>query len=228
VDGGALVFWNAPANDGSSPITGYTVTVRQSGTLLRTVTLGVTDFTVLTGLTNGVSYDVAIAARNLIGTGATASLVVVPSTVTASPVVSSVPTPVVGAVVDTGGQNVKRDLQVNFATRRLVFVEGDLVFCMGAQAILQDVWLALGFFEGEWFLDETVGVPYFQAILVKGPNMDQVRSIYREKILSRRGVLTVLALTLDLDRPARTLAVAFRLNTDVGQLASSRVTRIGG
>lgn len=227
LDGGALVFWNPPVDDGNSAILGYTVTLSQSGTLLRTFTLGVTDFVVLSGITNGVSYDVAIVARNAIGAGGGATVSVVSAPAVAGPVVSSI-VPAAPTVLDTGAQFVKRDLQIDFTNRRLVLVEGDLVFATAGQAILQDVWLALGFLQGEWFLDETVGVPMFQKILVKGANLEEIKAIYRAKIVSRRGVKTVLALDLVLDRAARTLKVSFRINSDVGALASSRTTRIGG
>lgn len=228
LDGGALVFWNRPDNDGYSAITGYTVTLSQGGTLLRTLMLGVTDFTVLTGLTNGVTYDVTVKARNSVGVGPAATLSAVAAPAVAATLVSSVIPPVFPTSTDNGAQLVKRDLQIDFVTRRLVFVEGSPVFTTGAQAILQDVWLALGFMEGEWFLDQTVGVPMFRKILVKGVSLEEVKAIYRAKIISRKGINSVLTLDLDFDRSARTLRVAFRASTDVGQLASTRTTRIGG
>lgn len=58
------LVWSAPSSDGSSPITGYTVTVAPGGA---THTTAVTSLNV-TGLTNGTAYTFTITATNLIGT----------------------------------------------------------------------------------------------------------------------------------------------------------------
>lgn len=227
MDGAALVFWNVPADDGNASLVGYTVTVRQTGTLLQTLTLGVTDFAVVSGLTNGLAYDIRVAARNTVGAGPSASVTVVPAPARANAAVTG-PVLVAPSATPTGGENVKRDLEIDFTTKHLRFVEGGLVFATAGQAILQDVWLALGFFQGEWFLDLAVGVAYFRSILVKNPDLEKIRGIYRDKILSRLGVRSVLALHLAMDTTQRGLAVSFRINTDVGQLASARTLAIGG
>jgi murein DD-endopeptidase MepM/ murein hydrolase activator NlpD len=61
--------WAAPVSNGSSPITGYTVTSSAGPTL----SLGVTGGTTLTGLKNGTTYRFTVAAVNAIGTGAAAT-----------------------------------------------------------------------------------------------------------------------------------------------------------
>ena len=48
--------------------------------------------------------------------------------------------------------------------------------------IRQQVMLRLGFFKGEWFLDEETGLPWYEEILVKNPNMIRVRDIFRTAI----------------------------------------------
>ena len=62
--------WTAPASDGGSAITGYSVQYTPAGGSATTVSTGSTSTSyTLTGLTNGTAYTVAVAAVNAIGTG---------------------------------------------------------------------------------------------------------------------------------------------------------------
>jgi len=64
--GTVSLSWAPPISNGSSPITGYTVTPA-SGTA---VSLGATTSTTVTGLANGTTYRFTVAAVNAVGAGA--------------------------------------------------------------------------------------------------------------------------------------------------------------
>jgi hypothetical protein len=66
----ASVTWLAPASDGGSPITGYTVTVNTQPARSQS---SVGTSTVFTGLINGTSYRFTVTATNLIGSGPASS-----------------------------------------------------------------------------------------------------------------------------------------------------------
>ena len=84
--------------------------------------------------------------------------------------------------------------------------------------IRQQVMLRLGFFRGEWFLDEERGVPWYEEILIKNPNLIRIREIFRDAILSVSGIREVTYLDLRFSAYARTLDVNFRASTDLGEL----------
>jgi hypothetical protein len=66
-DGQAMVSWTAPASDGGSPVTGYSVVAVQDPT--RTVTVGNVLAATVAGLTNRTDYSFTVRAMNAAGTG---------------------------------------------------------------------------------------------------------------------------------------------------------------
>lgn len=82
--------------------------------------------------------------------------------------------------------------------------------------LAQSVKTRLLHFQGENYLDTRTGVPWFQAILRKSPNLVRVRGLLRSAILSVPGIASVPFLDLDLDRASRTLTVSWAAVTDTG------------
>ncbi|NUR05768.1 MAG: choice-of-anchor D domain-containing protein [Nocardioidaceae bacterium] len=91
----ATVNWTAPASDGGSAITGYSVRVVDAATnaqvgVLRPAGAAATSL-VVTGLTNGTSYRFQVRADNAIGSGAFSALsaAVTPATTPGAPVIGN-------------------------------------------------------------------------------------------------------------------------------------------
>jgi predicted RNA-binding protein with TRAM domain len=91
-DQAVTINWATPASDGASPITGYVVYVRQSGTIVVQDIVSATTFTdTVSGLTNGLTYAVSVAAMNAVGQGPeSAPLLLTPSAGPSAPTIDSV------------------------------------------------------------------------------------------------------------------------------------------
>jgi hypothetical protein len=96
----ATVSWLAPAGNGGSAITGYSVQVVTGG-FARTVSVtGTGTSTTVTGLANGTSYTFRVSAVNAIGTGAAsaASAPVTPRVLLSAPGAPVIGTATSGAI----------------------------------------------------------------------------------------------------------------------------------
>jgi len=94
--------------------------------------------------------------------------------------------------------------------------EPDLQLTSGTNAIDQHLKQRLRMFLGEWFLDNRIGLPYFQHILKKNPDAIVIDSVFKRQILTTPGVLELLSFNLDIDIPTRQLTVEFRARTSEG------------
>jgi len=74
-------------------------------------------------------------------------------------------------------------------------------------AVAQHIVIRLLFFFGEWFLDAREGMPWFELILIKNPDLTAVTNIFRDVIVGTPGVATIARINLDLDRTTRVLRV---------------------
>jgi hypothetical protein len=80
----------------------------------------------------------------------------------------------------------------------------------GNDAIAQHVSIRLQLFQGEWFLDTRVGIPYYRDILVKNPNLPAIGSIFQEVISTTTGIKSIGNFNLEFLRTERILNVTFQ------------------
>lgn len=81
--------------------------------------------------------------------------------------------------------------------------DGELYFSDGPLQALQEIGCRLDFFLGEYFLDTSQGIPYYRDILIKAPNGETIKSLYRRTILSVPGMAQISKLEYSLDRKRR-------------------------
>lgn len=107
------------------------------------------------------------------------------------------------------------DLKLN-PLHDLSIEDRNLVIVDGAAQVRQQIKISLMTWLGEYFLDDTFGVPYLESILVKSPSRNEIESVLRARINDVPGVDRVIGMTLDIDRQRRTLAVSFTASTPEG------------
>lgn len=110
------------------------------------------------------------------------------------------------------------DLQLDLNTHDLSLVSGDLGLVDTSDAIRQDLKQLYLFFLGEWFLDNTKGVPYYQFILVKNPNLDLVESTLRTVATSCPGILQLNSFSFSYDNPSRAISPSLQADTTDGPI----------
>lgn len=114
------------------------------------------------------------------------------------------------------------DLKLNDQTGDLeIGADGDLILVDGIDSIRQHLKIRLQFFRGEWFLDQRLGIPYFEEVLRKAPDLNVVQSLLRDAIRTTPGVLGISEFSLDYDGTTRQLSVDFRAVTTEGPLTFS-------
>ena len=100
---------------------------------------------------------------------------------------------------------------------------GDMLFVNGVapvtenftESVAQRVFITLRTFEGEWYLNTTVGVPYLERILGQKVEKSVVDRILQEKILGVDGVADIVSFTSQF-LPKRGYECKFTLRTTEG------------
>jgi hypothetical protein len=109
----------------------------------------------------------------------------------------------------------------------LLVTKNNLTFTTGQEAIRQHLQARFRFFSGEWFLDETIGVPYFRDILVKKPVFAVVQQILKDTVLDTHGVTELLSFDFNYDQFTREASLEFKCNSIDGPIDFTQVIEIG-
>ncbi len=119
---------------------------------------------------------------------------------------------------DSRAVPLTRDIGFDHKTGRFTRSGGRLQLTTGQESIRQAVMIKLRFFLGEWWLDATKGVPYFQSILIKTPNIPAIKAEIANQIRTVRGVRSVTSLNANFNKQTRELAIDFSADTDFGTI----------
>lgn len=99
----------------------------------------------------------------------------------------------------------------------LDFSTGNLQIVTGTAEIAQKVSVRLKFFLGEWFLDQRLGIPYFQQVFIKNPQFSVLNNLFRGVVVNTPGIAEVQSFSLALNSATRTLTVTFLARASTGE-----------
>jgi hypothetical protein len=94
---------------------------------------------------------------------------------------------------------------------------GEVRLTSGQQSIEQHLKSRLKTFLGEWFLDERVGVPYYEKVFDrKHPDIQIIKSVFTREILKTPGVSEITDISLQIDTGTRELLVGVSVKSKEG------------
>jgi len=109
------------------------------------------------------------------------------------------------------------DIALDPVTNDLVFNDFDFSLVDDTNQIAQNLAIRLRFFLGEWYLDITQGIPYYEFFFIKAPNQIQIESILMEEIVNTRGIVEITKFQADFNKNSRIFSVNFGARSISGE-----------
>lgn len=111
------------------------------------------------------------------------------------------------------------DLLLDEFSHDLIYINGDTPITAEEKInVAQKLKIKLQTFKSEWFLDNTIGIPYFQTIFQRGVSKATVDAIYQEAILSEPYVKEIFEFNSMIDPLTRTYQLSFKVRTRHNQI----------
>jgi hypothetical protein len=118
------------------------------------------------------------------------------------------------------------DIALDPNTGDMLITNGSLTLVDGVDAITQLLSQRLKMFFGEWFLDLSLGVPYFEQVFKKNFDPVVVDTIFKDVILSTPGILRLQTFSLLYDTTQRSLSLKFQAVSTEGVVDFNEVLGI--
>lgn len=112
-----------------------------------------------------------------------------------------------------------KDFLLEENTNNLSLVNRDLSFTLDNSSYLaQKLKIRLSFFLGEWYLNVLKGIPYFDQILIKNPDLNFVEDLIKTEITTTPGVDTLESFNLTYENSTKELLIEFSVSTLEGEI----------
>ena len=110
------------------------------------------------------------------------------------------------------------DIYLDPTTGDLAVTNGELTLTEGADAVAQYLRQKMKTYFGEWFLDQSVGLPYTQQIFDKVKDPVALDALFKKAILETPGVIELTAYSLTLDSTTREATLTFEARSTEGPI----------
>lgn len=111
------------------------------------------------------------------------------------------------------------DLKIDLSSGDLAIENGDLVLVSGADELVQLLRTRLLWFYGEYKFNTSLGVRYFEDILVKNPNIPNIETLLKNVIAETDGVNKIASFQMDYNAQQRTASISFVVDSVYGTLS---------
>lgn len=102
---------------------------------------------------------------------------------------------------------------------------GKIQFLEGLEGLSQRHSTRLKTFQGEWFFDESIGIPYIGNILgAKKIKVSDLKAIFIEELVRVEGTESILEIFFDEDAENRKLTVSYKALADNGEILNGELT----
>jgi len=101
--------------------------------------------------------------------------------------------------------------------------DGDLSLSIERDAIVLQLSQKLKFFFAEWFLDQRLGVPYFERILNKSTEPELIDSTLKDVVLSTPLITRITQWVIEVDRDNREMRLQMAADSTYGEIKLSTI-----
>ncbi len=117
-----------------------------------------------------------------------------------------------------------QDLKSDPVTNDIMIVNGDLVLVSGIEELQQRLLTRLRWFYGEYPFNTSLGVRYFEDILVKNPNLPNVETLLKNVIAETEGVNKITSFQISYDPAKRTASINFAVDSVYGTITQNNLS----
>tara|TARA_B100000029_G_scaffold324168_1_gene316592 strand:- start:122 stop:469 length:348 start_codon:yes stop_codon:yes gene_type:complete len=109
-------------------------------------------------------------------------------------------------------------MNIELVENDFAFIDNKVKMLSNIDEMVQKISNCLNSFKGDWFLDLSLGVPYFQEIYIKGISKEELIAIFMNYLSQIDGVIAINTIDVEHDPSTRTSTLSFTAKTKDGVL----------